>query len=124
MPKIISATPSWLRRPSPGSELFAPLPDAKPTKPGRPGPRRTIARKDTQVFVAVGNQIRWADLALLQAQWKEKQDKIRQRLRRQKDERPEDAEINGNNKDDGIPACRVRFTSGLYLLFYGPSNSI
>lgn len=111
MPKIISATPSWLRRPSPGSELFNPLPDAKLTKPAGPGPRRTIARKDTQVFVAVGNQIRWADLALLQFQWKERQDKqIKQQRRRPKDETPDDAEIDGDHEDSDIASYRVRCT--------------
>ncbi|KAI9780795.1 MAG: hypothetical protein M1816_002667 [Peltula sp. TS41687] len=93
MPKLISSTPSWLRRPSPGSDLFAPLTDAKTTEPASPGPRRIIARRDTEVFVAVGNQIRWADLALLQAQWKERLDKnIRRQSRRQRGEMPENVD--------------------------------
>lgn len=69
MPKVLSYTPDWLSRPSPGYNLFAPkqlngssrLDSPKPL----PGPQRTIATRDSEVFVAVGHELRWADLANL-----------------------------------------------------------
>ena len=64
MPRIISRTPRWLSRPAPGHTLFA--------KDGRrnsiEGPQRTIAHRGTEIFVAVGNELRWADLVLLKEQ--------------------------------------------------------
>ncbi|KAJ9645852.1 hypothetical protein H2199_002895 [Coniosporium tulheliwenetii] len=75
MPRVLSYTPSWLSRPSPGFDLFAQSPAKNKTKARVPngngssseasGPRRTIARRGTEVFVAVGNEIRWSDLVLL-----------------------------------------------------------
>ncbi|EAQ91421.1 hypothetical protein CHGG_03356 [Chaetomium globosum CBS 148.51] len=76
MPKIKSFAPSWLNEPSPGHKLFAQSSDdarlsmALPYgKKPKPGPRRTIARRGTEVFVAVGKQIRWGDLAYLKESW-------------------------------------------------------
>ncbi|KAI9795336.1 MAG: hypothetical protein M1833_007248 [Piccolia ochrophora] len=96
MPKILSHTPAWLSRPSPGFELFSNLPSHEPfldtgnsrfpryrTLPGLSekresyglstelGPRRTIARRNTEIFVAVGTEIRWADVAYLKTSWEE-----------------------------------------------------
>ena len=77
MPKVRSYAPTWLKEPAPGHKLFArSLDEPKgpasqfraPTK-GKPGPRRTIARRGTEVFVAAGRQIRWGDLALLKDSW-------------------------------------------------------
>ncbi|KAI9852256.1 MAG: hypothetical protein M1838_001298 [Thelocarpon superellum] len=87
MPKILSSTPAWLCRPSPGHELFAP-----PSSRGRPsalkapaaGPRRTLARRGTEVFVAVGTQIRWADLASLKNDWEEKAEQRKARGHRRR----------------------------------------
>jgi len=69
---VLSSTPSWLHRPSPGPQLFAPKPS--PSKPAAHKKKsralpRTIAARDSEVFVAVGHDIRWADLA----QWKEEE---------------------------------------------------
>ncbi|KAK4238579.1 hypothetical protein C8A03DRAFT_14981 [Achaetomium macrosporum] len=80
MPKIKSFAPSWLNEPSPGHKLFAQssedvrftTPLAHGKKP-KPGPRRTIARRGTEVFVAVGKQIRWGDLVYLKESWETKQ---------------------------------------------------
>jgi hypothetical protein len=76
MPKIKSFAPSWLNEPSPGHKLFAQSSDDARLsmtlpygKKPKPGPRRTIARRDTEVFVAVGKQIRWGDLAYLKESW-------------------------------------------------------
>lgn len=45
----------------------------KPLRP--PGPYRTIARRGTEIFVAVGKEIRWADLVYLKENWDELQSK-------------------------------------------------
>lgn len=53
-------------RPQPGYELFAPKSAPNPTAAhDDSGKRRTIATRDSEVFVAVGTEIRWADLVLL-----------------------------------------------------------
>ncbi|KAF1937991.1 hypothetical protein EJ02DRAFT_458251 [Clathrospora elynae] len=69
MPKVLAYTPTWLSRPNPGYHMFAP----KQTNGNRvvakrkeSGPRRTIATRGSEIFVAVGNELRWADLASLQ----------------------------------------------------------
>lgn len=88
MPKIISYTPPWLSRPSPGSQAFTTLPshDSDPLKRasqlGSPtgqsdpqpyyGPHRLLARRGTEVFVVVENQIRWLDLSMVKHAWEER----------------------------------------------------
>ncbi|KAK3295504.1 uncharacterized protein B0H64DRAFT_321586 [Chaetomium fimeti] len=79
MPRIKSFAPSWLNEPSPGHKLFSQsADDARLSmtlpygKKPKPGPRRTIARRGTEVFVAVGKQIRWGDLAYLKESWETK----------------------------------------------------
>ncbi|KAI5868077.1 hypothetical protein GGS23DRAFT_10174 [Durotheca rogersii] len=79
MPKIKSYTPAWLLPPSPGHDLFSPdqadahngFPHAFKTTP-QSGPRRTIARRGTEVFIAVGKEIRWVDLVYIKERWEEK----------------------------------------------------
>ena len=74
MPKILSHTPSWLSRPSTGFDFFQPGPQTKAPvalsngqgrKVEYSGPSRTIVHRGTEVFVVVGNEIRWSDLVLL-----------------------------------------------------------
>lgn len=79
MPKIKSFAPGWLNGPSPGHKLFelsaddSRVPAALPYgKKQKPGPRRTIARRGTEVFVAAGKHIRWGDLAYLKDSWETK----------------------------------------------------
>ncbi|KAK0622889.1 hypothetical protein B0T14DRAFT_427619 [Immersiella caudata] len=79
MPKIRSFAPGWLNRPAPGHRLFEqPVDDSKLpaslayTKKWKSGPRRTIAHRGTEVFVAVGKQIRWGDLVHLKETWESK----------------------------------------------------
>ncbi|KAF1835604.1 hypothetical protein BDW02DRAFT_522689 [Decorospora gaudefroyi] len=65
MPKVLGYTPDWLSRPSPGYQLFAPKQtsgNAGIAKRQQPGPRQTIATRGSEIFVAAGNEIRWADL--------------------------------------------------------------
>jgi nucleoporin NUP82 len=72
MPKIKSYTAPWLAQ-GPGQRLFAAATEGTPTygskKRSLPGPRRTIARRGTEVFVAIGKELRWADLAYLKETW-------------------------------------------------------
>ncbi|GAB7354496.1 hypothetical protein MBLNU459_g4966t1 [Dothideomycetes sp. NU459] len=74
MAKVASHTPNWLSRPSPGFQLFQPTAQTKAPaswslgqgkKTGHAGPCRTIAHRGTEIFVVVGNEIRWSDLVLL-----------------------------------------------------------
>jgi hypothetical protein len=75
MPRVLSYTPSWLSRPSAGFDVFAAKDEVQAngySKPSRPSkhsdfnvPSKTIACRGTEVFVAVGNEIRWSDLAWL-----------------------------------------------------------
>jgi nucleoporin NUP82 len=89
MPKIISHTPAWLSRPSPGFDLFSPdnkklsseLPKLKAKQPTNGtkkkdewlGPNCILAKKGTEVFVVVDNTIRWADLRLLKENWESRE---------------------------------------------------
>lgn len=75
MPKVKSYSAPWLSGAAPGRQLFtrdddAPLTTAlSSNKNALPGPRRTIAKRGTEVFVACGKEIRWGDLASLKDQW-------------------------------------------------------
>ncbi|KAK3995953.1 hypothetical protein QBC44DRAFT_4374 [Cladorrhinum sp. PSN332] len=80
MPKIKSFAPSWLNQPSPGHKLFEPSSDDGKSstslvygKKLKPGPRRTIANRGIEIFVAVGKEIRWGDLVDLKESWETKQ---------------------------------------------------
>lgn len=68
MPKVLGYTPAWLSRPNAGYQLFAPKPSSSKAlvpKEKSPGLRKTIATRESEVFVAVGHEIRWADLTVL-----------------------------------------------------------
>jgi hypothetical protein len=72
MPKVVSYTPAWLSKPNLGHEIFTathtPSSNGLNTtsrRKAKPGPRRTIAYRGTEVFIAVGKEIRWADLVYL-----------------------------------------------------------
>jgi len=79
MPKIKSYTPRWLTDPTTsGHQLFTRSQgDATSlrfsSKKTEPGPRRTIARRGTEVFVANGKEIKWGDLVYLKDGWETKQ---------------------------------------------------
>ncbi len=79
MPKIKAYTPAWLSSPSPGHQLFTPTPDSAQNitsyasiAASSLSPRRIIASRGTEVFIAVGKEIRWADLVYLKERWQEK----------------------------------------------------
>jgi nucleoporin NUP82 len=70
MPRILSYTPSWLARNTSGFQVFAETPkQAASSGVKSQAAAHTvsplIARRGTQVFVAVGNEIRWTDLVYL-----------------------------------------------------------
>ncbi|KAK2593767.1 hypothetical protein QQS21_008528 [Conoideocrella luteorostrata] len=82
MPKVKSYAAPWLSNSNtPGHQLFGPSAETirsrtlSPVSKNSsiPGPRRTIARRGTEVFAAVGKDIRWADLAYLKDEWSAKQ---------------------------------------------------
>ncbi|KND92271.1 hypothetical protein TOPH_03206 [Tolypocladium ophioglossoides CBS 100239] len=87
MPKVKHFSAAWLSGNAPGHQLFEPSaesirsralsPSYSSKKKAIPGPRRTIARRGTEVFVAVGKEIRWADLAYLKDEWTTKQSRGR-----------------------------------------------
>lgn len=74
MPRIVSYTPQWLSRGSPGFDVFSSSKSYTSTKLtnntkllGQPSTvRRTITHRGTEIFVVAGNEIRWSDLVLLQ----------------------------------------------------------
>lgn len=117
MPKIKSYAPGWLNEPSPGHKLFeasvddsklpAALAYAKRTKPG---PRRTIARRGTEIFVAVGKQIRWGDLSHLKESWETRRGGSGPRSRREESHVPfeiYDEEADRNGGDGSMGGYRV-----------------
>jgi hypothetical protein len=99
MPQVISYTPPWLSRPSPGATLFS-SPSAKDLGPspsdrretGYARPTRTLARRGNEVFAVVDNQIRWSSLSKLKDEWKQ-QSKAKRDLAMER--------TSAENKDDG-----------------------
>ncbi|MCJ1315322.1 hypothetical protein MMC15_000639 [Xylographa vitiligo] len=85
MPKVLSYTPAWLSRPSPGFDLFhsndrklSHKASEAGSKNGEQGTRRILAYRRTEycneIFVVVGNTIRWADLGQIKDDWEGEQD--------------------------------------------------
>ncbi|TAQ86058.1 hypothetical protein B7494_g5602 [Chlorociboria aeruginascens] len=91
MPTVTSYTPAWLSKPNPGHDIFTSAPKkGKEThlasgnagnaadssnKKSKPRPRRTIARRGTEVFIAVEREIRWADLVYMKETWEDSEQK-------------------------------------------------
>jgi nucleoporin NUP82 len=79
MPKVISYTPPWLLRPSPGASLFASTTHKDPASLKNPkdakydGPSRTLARRGNEIFTVVDNQIRWSSLTRLKDEWQQRE---------------------------------------------------
>ncbi|KAK3322591.1 hypothetical protein B0H66DRAFT_210019 [Apodospora peruviana] len=90
MPKIKSFAAPWLNEPAPGHKLFelstedSKLPNALAYgRKAKTGPRRTIADRGTEIFVAAGKQIRWGDLAYLKESWESKRNGSHARIKRE-----------------------------------------
>ncbi|KAI0194176.1 hypothetical protein F4808DRAFT_353034 [Astrocystis sublimbata] len=110
MPKIKAYTPAWLSSPSPGHQLFAPSPDGSldlssyaSRAAAAAGPRRTIATRGTEVFIAVGKEIRWADLVYLKERWQEKAAQARAggRIKREDADEIDDGDLIKASVEDG-----------------------
>ncbi|PGH36130.1 hypothetical protein GX50_00985 [[Emmonsia] crescens] len=84
MPKVIDYSPPWLSRPSPGATFFLSSRSEHSSQANRIakgkgagdtreqpyiGPKRALARRGTEVFVVVDNQIRWSNLSTLKDEW-------------------------------------------------------
>ncbi|KAF2397955.1 hypothetical protein EJ06DRAFT_497359 [Trichodelitschia bisporula] len=66
MPRVMHRTPDWLAPPRAGHRLFsAPARMSVSRVVNTDQPLRTIAAIDTEVFVAVNNELRWSDIRLL-----------------------------------------------------------
>ena len=86
MPRIINYTPGWLSRPSPGFQIFNKAHSTSSQASSNShsqqrngnfgndqdgGPNRTIAQRGTEIYLAIGRQIRWADLVSLKDGYEE-----------------------------------------------------
>ncbi|PKY02762.1 nuclear pore complex protein An-Nup82 [Aspergillus campestris IBT 28561] len=79
MPKVISYTPPWLSRPSPGASLFSSTASKGLDKSSQSlrqnddytGPTRVLAQRGNEVFTVVDNQIRWSSLTRLKDEWQQ-----------------------------------------------------
>ncbi|KAK2762620.1 hypothetical protein FQN54_000793 [Arachnomyces sp. PD_36] len=99
---VVSFTPPWLSRPSPGSSFFSGHPSNQ--LPGKQsqgaavkeadtagsdspydGPTRVIARRGREVFTVVDNQIRWANLVTLRDEWRSQEAENRKPSKQGKD---------------------------------------
>lgn len=104
MSKIISYTPAWLSKGEPGHTIFTSNAtttpptavstghDSSSKRAAKPGPRRAIARRGTEVFVAVGKEIRWADLAYLNEAYEHKESRKSRGKRKQSEDSQYDAD--------------------------------
>jgi len=120
MPKIKSFAPGWLNEPSPGHKLFEQSADDSRAsaaipygKKAKPGPRRTIARRGTEIFVAVGKTLRWGDLAYLKESWETKhaQSGSGAGIKRESSDDSSDYDIVGH-ATDGYRVSAIRWAPG------------
>lgn len=111
MPKVKHYSASWLSNNAPGHQLFEAPQETLRSRAASPpysskkkqplGPKRTIAHRGTEVFVAVGKEIRWGDLAYLKEEWSVAQTKARRgsatRIKRESSVQPieDSAELSG-----------------------------
>jgi nucleoporin NUP82 len=133
MPRIKSYDPSWLNEPAPGHKLFAPSTDeAQLPNPqlysnrAKLGPRRTIARRGTEVFVAVGKQIRWGNLVHLKDSWESRQSKsiFGSRFKKEGsdgsfevyDEEPDSSSPQNGTASEGYRVCLPRCPVSLCIM--------
>ena len=70
MQRVIERDPSWLDRFTPAAQLFKPSKEKEPRatqSKNSPytGPLKRIAHRGTEVFVAVGNELRWSEVTAL-----------------------------------------------------------
>lgn len=121
MPKIISYTPSWLSRPSPGFHLFSSNRSADSKRDAERGSNqfvngsgnkkklvghvKTIARRGTEIFVVVDNEIRWSDLGMLKGDWEK---------REQEKKEPNKRKSTGVGATNGTPVMKAAESGNSY----------
>lgn len=74
MPRVLDYAPAWLSRPSPGATFFSSSGSKKIAGKNAEsyfGRTSVLARRGTEVFAVVDNEIRWANLAMLKDTWQE-----------------------------------------------------
>lgn len=116
MPKVKSYSAAWLSDTNaPGRQLFEPSSETIRSRTLSPpsktrsilGPRRTIARRGTEVFAAVGKEIRWADLAYLKDEWSTRQPRGRTGSTGVRIKREDSLQSIGDGDVDSAPGLRV-----------------
>lgn len=118
MPKVISYTPPWLSRPSPGASLFADTAPKTAEKTQKlrkeldyTGPSRTLAQRGNEVFAVVDNQIRWSNLTRVKDEWKQKSSDASRNVQYRVWAVVSDlSELDHTNSDDDSRSCRCLST--------------
>lgn len=127
MPNVVSFTPPWLSRPSPGSSFFSgessyqvPNKAAQGPAAGKEadasrndapyeGPTRILAKRRTEIFTVVDNQIRWANLVTLRDEWRSQETENRKSSKQRKEEKKGDSSpaVGEEEPEDGSQNYRV-----------------
>ncbi|KAF4471644.1 nucleoporin nup82 [Fusarium albosuccineum] len=137
MPKVKSYSAAWLSSNAPGHRLFEPSPEASRSrgldstysskKKPVAGPRRTIARRGTEVFVAVGREIRWGDLAYLKDEWANHRAKGRSgqgiRIKREDSAQPFDGDA-GLESAAGLRTIKTPVADDIRQLIISPNSNL
>ena len=131
MPRILSHTPAWLSEAASRFKLFsenaatnhAENRNAELGKHGKTSsscPRRVIASRGSEVFVATGKTIKWADLASWKSAWESKAAPRYQNGKRQTSVEPDDESQDGPSYKVRSPIC----VTALPLKRVGPETTI
>ncbi|KAL6871870.1 hypothetical protein J3F83DRAFT_732912 [Trichoderma novae-zelandiae] len=133
MPKVKCYSAAWLSKNAPGNQLFEPSAESlrsralSPSKKKQiPGPRRTIARRGTEVFVAVGKEIRWGDLVYLKEEWTEKQSRRRSssvRIKRE-DDTLQSIDTDATDAPAGWRTLKVPVADDIRQLIISPNTNL
>ncbi|KAF6803494.1 nuclear pore complex protein An-Nup82 [Colletotrichum sojae] len=136
MPKVKSYTAPWLSH-GPGHGLFAPSSEASKAlsapspyskKKKAVGPRRTIARRGTEVFVAVGKELRWGDLVYLKEKWSTSHSHRRMgsRVKREESSQAFDDDVIPSTEEaataQGFRTIRIPVADDIRQLVISPNN--
>ncbi|KAL5614812.1 hypothetical protein BROUX41_004901 [Berkeleyomyces rouxiae] len=131
MPKIKGYTPSYLASGAPGNTLFAAT--NEPSSPyafkkktnikAQAGPRRTIARRGTELFVARGREIRWGDLAYLKDLHEDRRAKSSRRSVSIKREDDDDNTM-PDELGTGFRTIKAPVADEILQLIISPNNSL
>ncbi|TPX12095.1 uncharacterized protein E0L32_007210 [Thyridium curvatum] len=136
MPKIRSYTPAWLTAPAPGHTLFVETERASRSstyspygaaKAAEPGPKRTIARRGTEVFIANGREIKWGDLVHLKETYEPKSGRTSAGIRIKREDSdsfpPEDA--NGDSRfAQGFRSIKTPVADEIKQLIISPHSDL